>query len=156
VYNVFLLSNDPVNQMVAQGGLTQMVHHVFTRCTTSAMHGESADASAALSSQGTETTGSPIRTSFASSRRPSLPPPATPPSNRESHSALEDSEVGVVSVEPGLTSSSDANTQEAEVSPDISIDSVTEHAVNATLYVNHDYPFFPQLIYYGQRKFRGF
>lgn len=34
VYNVFLLSTDPVNQMVAQGGLTQMVHHVFTRCKT--------------------------------------------------------------------------------------------------------------------------
>ena len=32
VYNVFLLSSDAVNQMVAQGGLTQMVHHVFTRC----------------------------------------------------------------------------------------------------------------------------
>ena len=32
VYNVFLLSTDPVNQMVAQGGLTQMVHHVFMRC----------------------------------------------------------------------------------------------------------------------------
>ncbi|KAH7345106.1 hypothetical protein B0J17DRAFT_608255 [Rhizoctonia solani] len=32
VYNVFLLSNDPVNQMVAQGGLTQMVNHVFGRC----------------------------------------------------------------------------------------------------------------------------
>ncbi|KAH7930079.1 Sec7-domain-containing protein [Leucogyrophana mollusca] len=32
VYNVFLLSTDTVNQMVAQGGLTQMVHHVFTRC----------------------------------------------------------------------------------------------------------------------------
>jgi brefeldin A-inhibited guanine nucleotide-exchange protein len=32
VYNVFLLSNDPVTQNVAQGGLTQMVHHVFTRC----------------------------------------------------------------------------------------------------------------------------
>ena len=32
VYNVFLLSTDPVNQMVAQGGLTQMVHHIFTRC----------------------------------------------------------------------------------------------------------------------------
>ncbi|KAG5219413.1 guanine nucleotide exchange protein for ADP-robosylation factor [Salix suchowensis] len=26
------LCNDPVNQMVAQGGLTQMVHHIFTRC----------------------------------------------------------------------------------------------------------------------------
>ena len=34
VYNVFLLSTDPVNQMVAQGGLTQIVHHVFTRCRT--------------------------------------------------------------------------------------------------------------------------
>jgi brefeldin A-inhibited guanine nucleotide-exchange protein len=32
VYNVFLLSTDPVNQMVAQGGLTQIVHHVFNRC----------------------------------------------------------------------------------------------------------------------------
>jgi len=31
VYNVFLLSNDPANQVVAQGGLTQMVHHVFSR-----------------------------------------------------------------------------------------------------------------------------
>ncbi|KAF5364253.1 hypothetical protein D9756_000655 [Leucocoprinus leucothites] len=34
VYNVFLLSSDPVNQMVAQGGLAQMVHHIFTRCKT--------------------------------------------------------------------------------------------------------------------------
>ncbi|ORX40224.1 hypothetical protein BD324DRAFT_644628 [Kockovaella imperatae] len=31
VYNVFLLSNDTANQVVAQGGLTQMVHHVFGR-----------------------------------------------------------------------------------------------------------------------------
>jgi brefeldin A-inhibited guanine nucleotide-exchange protein len=31
VYNVFLLSNDATNQVVAQGGLTQMVHHVFGR-----------------------------------------------------------------------------------------------------------------------------
>jgi brefeldin A-inhibited guanine nucleotide-exchange protein len=34
VYNVFLLSTDAVNQMVAQGGLTQMVHHIFTRCSS--------------------------------------------------------------------------------------------------------------------------
>lgn len=32
VYNIFLLSVDPVNQMVAQGGLTQIVNHVFSRC----------------------------------------------------------------------------------------------------------------------------
>jgi brefeldin A-inhibited guanine nucleotide-exchange protein len=31
VYNVFLLSNDGANQVVAQGGLTQLVHHVFGR-----------------------------------------------------------------------------------------------------------------------------
>nr|ODN91502.1 guanine nucleotide exchange protein for ADP-robosylation factor [Cryptococcus depauperatus CBS 7855] len=31
VYNVFLLSTDSANQVVAQGGLTQMVHHVFGR-----------------------------------------------------------------------------------------------------------------------------
>ena len=38
VYNVFLLSTDPVNQMVAQGGLTQMVHHVFGRCRFDRAH----------------------------------------------------------------------------------------------------------------------
>ncbi|KLT43076.1 Sec7-domain-containing protein [Cutaneotrichosporon oleaginosum] len=31
VYNVFRLSNDTNNQVVAQGGVTQMVHHVFSR-----------------------------------------------------------------------------------------------------------------------------
>lgn len=34
VYNVFLMSTDPVDQTVAQGGLTQMVHHIFGRCKT--------------------------------------------------------------------------------------------------------------------------
>ena len=36
VYNIFLLSTDPINQMVAQGGLTQMVHHVFGRVNVAA------------------------------------------------------------------------------------------------------------------------
>ena len=31
IYNIFLLSPDGTNQMVAQGGLTQMVQHVFGR-----------------------------------------------------------------------------------------------------------------------------
>jgi brefeldin A-inhibited guanine nucleotide-exchange protein len=39
VYNIFLMSNDPVNQTVAQGGLTQMVNHVFTRCKTESPYG---------------------------------------------------------------------------------------------------------------------
>ena len=39
VYNIFLMSNDPVNQTVAQGGLTQMVNHVFARCKTVTPYG---------------------------------------------------------------------------------------------------------------------
>jgi brefeldin A-inhibited guanine nucleotide-exchange protein len=34
VYNIFLLSQSPMTQNVAQGGLTQMVHHIFTRIQT--------------------------------------------------------------------------------------------------------------------------
>lgn len=32
VYNIFLLSQGPMNQNIAQGSLTQMVHHIFARC----------------------------------------------------------------------------------------------------------------------------
>ena len=35
VYNIFLLSQDSMNQNIAQGGLTQMVHHIFARCQLS-------------------------------------------------------------------------------------------------------------------------
>ena len=41
VYNIFLMSNDPINQTVAQGGLTQMVNHVFARCKTVTPYGDS-------------------------------------------------------------------------------------------------------------------
>lgn len=77
VYNVFLLSTDPVNQMVAQGGLTQMVHHVFTRCKIGS--GGSSDAISTFRAAATED-------SIASaSRRGSLTPShgEAPPSNHE-------------------------------------------------------------------------
>ncbi|WWC95937.1 hypothetical protein V866_002804 [Kwoniella sp. B9012] len=45
VYNVFLLSNDAANQVVAQGGLTQMVHHVFGRVIRPEMKSISASGS---------------------------------------------------------------------------------------------------------------
>lgn len=45
VYNVFLLSQDSVNQMVAQGGLTQIIHHVFTRCKPSETSGSKSNGS---------------------------------------------------------------------------------------------------------------
>lgn len=43
VYNVYLLSSDPVNQGVAQGGLTQMVQHIFARCQVSQSSKETSD-----------------------------------------------------------------------------------------------------------------
>ncbi|KAH9954231.1 hypothetical protein BC827DRAFT_1262273 [Russula dissimulans] len=63
VYNIFLMSNDPVNQTVAQGSLTQMVNHVFARCKTGVDHENVADSAK----------------SAASSRRSSLAP-STPDS----------------------------------------------------------------------------
>jgi brefeldin A-inhibited guanine nucleotide-exchange protein len=50
VYNVFLLSMDPINQTVAQGGLTQMVNHVFSRCKLDGPSLSRRDSSATLSS----------------------------------------------------------------------------------------------------------
>jgi len=64
VYNVFLLSSDPVNQMVAQGGLTQMVHHVFTRCNMDRMDRIKASEDSPTASYGAQ--------SFATSSRTSI------------------------------------------------------------------------------------
>ncbi|KAJ3933222.1 MAG: hypothetical protein NXY57DRAFT_892523 [Lentinula lateritia] len=71
VYNVFLLSTDPVNQMVAQGGLTQMVHHVFTRCKIGDYP---------LSIDSATLSRSPSQTSFASPKHLpfTIPSPRTP------------------------------------------------------------------------------
>ncbi|KDQ64470.1 hypothetical protein JAAARDRAFT_28101 [Jaapia argillacea MUCL 33604] len=79
VYNVFLLSNDPVNQMVAQGGLAQMVNHVFARCQ---VNGGSARSSqrAKKSSSGGYTTPTSTRGPSTPSLSDSLPlPPFSPP-----------------------------------------------------------------------------
>ncbi|KAJ1025139.1 hypothetical protein NDA16_002645 [Ustilago loliicola] len=39
VYNIFLMSKSPANQAIAQGSLTQMVHHVFARVPRSGTSG---------------------------------------------------------------------------------------------------------------------
>ena len=41
IYNVFILSQNSSNQLVAQGGLTQIFHHVFSRCKTSKLSSQS-------------------------------------------------------------------------------------------------------------------
>lgn len=70
VYNIFLMSNDPVNQTVAQGGLTQMVNHVFARCKTLS---EGADRESV-----TDSGISSRRGSVALASPDSVPPPSLP------------------------------------------------------------------------------
>ncbi|KAI0751592.1 hypothetical protein C8Q80DRAFT_1158159 [Daedaleopsis nitida] len=78
VYNVFLLSVDAVNQMVAQGGLTQMVNHVFARCQINASTLPASESTTSLSVQ-SDSARSSKRPSVVSSPRNSLPlPPQTP------------------------------------------------------------------------------
>ena len=79
VYNVFLLSVDPVNQMVAQGGLTQMVNHVFARCKITASNVPQSESTATLSVNG-DSSRSSVRASTVSSPRNSLPLPTQAPS----------------------------------------------------------------------------
>lgn len=70
VYNIFLMSNDPVNQTVAQGGLTQMVNHVFARCkTVGSFEGTESVADSGISSR---------RGSVASLSPDSAPAPSLP------------------------------------------------------------------------------
>jgi brefeldin A-inhibited guanine nucleotide-exchange protein len=64
------MSNDAVNQTVAQGGLTQMVNHVFARCKTAfgGANRESVTDSGISSRRG----------SVALSSPDSVPPPSLP------------------------------------------------------------------------------
>ncbi|KAG6817461.1 hypothetical protein H0H87_008629 [Tephrocybe sp. NHM501043] len=64
VYNVYLLSTDPVNQGVAQGGLTQMVQHVFARCKIGQTSKDTSDP-ALTSFASPETVTTSARASFA-------------------------------------------------------------------------------------------
>lgn len=93
VYNIFLMSTDPVNQTVAQGGLTQMVHHVFSRVQVNESRRDSVDESFMTSPK----TGSRLRyshshqTSQASSTPETNPlPPLTPTERRSSEGEEED------------------------------------------------------------------
>lgn len=84
VYNIFLMSPDPVNQTIAQGGLTQMVHHVFTRCNIGGrLYSASIDSSALHSPRTEDSSSIKGRRSSRPSLTPSTPetypiPPETP------------------------------------------------------------------------------
>ncbi|KAG9317513.1 hypothetical protein JVU11DRAFT_1718 [Chiua virens] len=107
VYNVFLLSTDPVNQMVAQGVLTQIVHHIFTRCRSGKSVG-SDEGSTLRSSASFETLASSAHhrvTSKVESRRSSLVPgpvasDSTHTKNVETEN-VHDANTGVAVLEEG-------------------------------------------------------
>jgi brefeldin A-inhibited guanine nucleotide-exchange protein len=63
VYNVYLLSSDATTQLVAQGSLTQMIHHIFGRIrrndksavgTPLTAHGRSGSVTPGLNGNGNE------------------------------------------------------------------------------------------------------
>ncbi|KAI0921698.1 hypothetical protein AcV5_000779 [Taiwanofungus camphoratus] len=83
VYNVFLLSTDPVNQTVAQGGLTQMVNHVFARCNLVSPSLSRSDSTVTLSKiEGGSPSKHPLSTpSPRNSLAPSSPSSQTRPSS---------------------------------------------------------------------------
>ncbi|WWD18344.1 hypothetical protein CI109_102794 [Kwoniella shandongensis] len=94
VYNVFILSNDAANQVVAQGGLTQMVHHVFERVVrpdpkSAAMSGRKSGTSENEARRVAERRGS--ANGREGSETPSLPPTPAPEekTNGESKLTLE-------------------------------------------------------------------
>jgi len=113
VYNVFLLSTDPVNQMVAQGGLTQMVHHVFTRCGMSP---------AAKSANGTDLPHSPSQDSLASKQMSSFtlssPPPPRPRSVASSAVNGHNAEDGDMEAEASMSTTS-VNLRSEPLSPSV-------------------------------------
>ncbi|KAI0353492.1 Sec7-domain-containing protein [Trametes cingulata] len=88
VYNIFLLSVDPVNQMVAQGGLTQMVNHVFARCKLGSSSLPNNDSTTTLSPRDSDSVKSPRRPSVVLSPRNSMPlRPETPSVNESEETA---------------------------------------------------------------------
>lgn len=121
VYNVFLLSNDPINQTVAQGGLTQMVNHVFTRCKVSGSPLRS-DSTATLSSKAGGGAASSPRGSFSSPRHSIPLPPLTPPFTvSHSNTESEDAPLPGPSAEPKI-----------ESPPNASTDSIPEPSINSS------------------------
>ncbi|EIW61429.1 Arf family guanine nucleotide exchange factor SEC7 [Trametes versicolor FP-101664 SS1] len=124
VYNIFLLSLDAVNQMVAQGGLTQMVNHVFARCKLSSLPQN--ESMTTLAMRDSESVKSPRRPSTVLSPRNSLPlPPQTPSVNGSE-------ETGTTLVQEDGEGSSTAASQAEETADEPSENGAAEGDVNGS------------------------
>ncbi|KAG6332941.1 hypothetical protein ID866_6147 [Astraeus odoratus] len=116
VYNVFLLSTDPVNQTVAQGGLTQIVHHIFTRCKMSKPHSSevsslrpSGSSDRLVSSSSNIATGSESRSLVLADQSDQVPSSGSPPCLPEADQA-QGSDTSRYGISPSHQESSSAPT----------------------------------------------
>lgn len=127
VYNVFLLSTDPVNQTVAQGGLTQMVHHVFTRCKIDHPTLHSIDSSITLHSK------ADVASSYSTSTPPrdsvSLPP-QSPPVERPVSLAYSEQTASTLVNEDEFKARGSTNGYDQEEEPHESLDIRSEYSGN--------------------------
>lgn len=107
VYNIFLLSTDPINQTVAQGGLTQMVNHVFTRCKVDSPSPSRSDSLATLSSSRVGERRSSMRQSYRPTSPLSVQRPLSPPSTADYASIAGTMETGTTLVDTPVTESAE-------------------------------------------------
>ncbi|KAH9912627.1 Sec7-domain-containing protein [Epithele typhae] len=133
VYNVFLLSMDPVNQMVAQGGLTQMVNHVFARCKIGNSSLPQSDSTSAFSARDSPDSPRPFhRSPLVGSPRGSLPLPTQSP-----EPSLNSSDGTTLVYEPSEVPSSAASVAPTEATDATPGDSASvEQRPNGTNGVN--------------------
>lgn len=131
VYNVFLLSTDSVNQTVAQGGLTQMVNHVFSRCKLGLPPLSRTDSTATLASSKAGDAGHlSTRSSQASSSPQSLSlPPLTPPTvPRSVAETTEDSDAASLTVVNDASAASVSESSEQAEGEEVPAGSINGHA----------------------------
>ncbi|EED81455.1 predicted protein [Postia placenta Mad-698-R] len=130
VYNVFLLSTDPVNQTVAQGGLTQMVHHVFTRCKIDHPTLHSIDSSITLHSKA-DVASSYRRPSTSTPPRDSVSlPPQSSPVERPVSLAYSEQTASTLVNEDEFKARGSTNGYDQEEEPHESLDIRSEYSGN--------------------------
>ncbi|KAJ3538200.1 hypothetical protein NM688_g6554 [Phlebia brevispora] len=125
VYNIFLLSTDPINQTVAQGGLTQMVNHVFARCKLEGPSLSRSDSMATLSSARASPRRSSMRKSFRPSSPLSVQRPLSPPTTADQASITGTMETGTTLVETPASETTDLPPEEQ--TNGVSSDHLEEH-----------------------------
>ena len=136
VYNIFLLSTDPINQTVAQGGLTQMVNHVFARCKLDTPPFPTSESTATVASSRGSEKGErrmSMKRSYVPTSPLSVQRPLSPPASAEHSSiagTMETMETGSTTlVETPVTESTELASEDQSVEvPEASEEQLNGHS----------------------------